>query len=183
MRDVPENPARDRARRGADGLTMGDADIHRRDFLKMGAGAAGALVLGFRVPVRGQESRGPDPSVFAPNAWLQITPDDRVIVFVEKPELGQGSRTYTPMMIAEELEVEWSAIRVEQAPTVPSIYGHLRTGSSGGVTTMYTSMRRVGAQAREMLLTAAAQRWNVPRTDCYAERSAVVHRPSRRQLR
>jgi isoquinoline 1-oxidoreductase subunit beta len=159
-------------------LTMGRAEIPRRDFLKMGAGAAGALALAFHVPTRGQES-----SVFAPNAWLQITPDDRVIVFVEKPELGQGSRTYTPMMIAEELEVEWSAIRVDQAPTIPSIYEQLRTGSSGGVTTIYTSMRRVGAQAREMLLAAAAQRWNVPRKDCYAERGTVVHRPTRRSLR
>ena len=77
------------------------------------------------------------------------------------------------MMIAEELEVDWTAIHVEQAPTTPSIYQGLRTGGSGGVASTFTAMRRVGAQAREMLIAAAAQQWQAKRRDCRAENGAV----------
>ena len=94
--------------------------------------------------------------------------------------MGQGSRTYTPMMIAEELEADWSSIRVEQAPTIPAIYRELRTGGSGGVVSTYTPMRKVGAQAREMLLAAAALHWRVQKDDCRAELGAVVHGPTGR---
>jgi isoquinoline 1-oxidoreductase subunit beta len=151
--------------------------LDRREFLK--AGATGALILGFYATTR----RHPRPEVFTPNAWLRISADDEITVLVEKPEVGQGSRTYVPMMIAEELEVEWSAIRVEQAPTIPSIYQGLRTGGSAGVADTFIPMRQVGAQARELLLTAAAQQWGVEKRDCRAEHGSVVHRPTNRRLR
>jgi isoquinoline 1-oxidoreductase beta subunit len=133
--------------------------VSRRDFLRTSAQTAGALVLGFYLPAgvkAHQLASGGRVKVFKPNAWLRITTDNQITVLVEKPELGQGSRTYTPMMITEELHVDWSAIRVEQAPTIPAIYQGLRTGGSGGVASAFTPMRRVGAQAREMLLMAAA---------------------------
>jgi isoquinoline 1-oxidoreductase subunit beta len=98
--------------------------LGRRAFLKAGTATAGALILGFSVSRRErteQLASDASPRTFTPNAWLRITTDDQITVLVEKPEVGQGSRTYTPMMIAEELEVEWSAIHVEQAPTIPSI--------------------------------------------------------------
>jgi isoquinoline 1-oxidoreductase beta subunit len=110
------------------------AKLARREFLKTSTRIAGALVLGFYFPTHGQaQERAPGAAlrIFKPNAWLRITADNRITVLVEKPELGQGSRTYTPIMIAEELEVDWSAIHVEQAPTIPSIYQGLRTGGSG----------------------------------------------------
>jgi isoquinoline 1-oxidoreductase beta subunit len=157
----------------------------RRDFLKTSAQTAGALVIGFCLPARLEAEQLPSRGsvkVFKPNAWLTITTDNQITVLVEKPELGQGSRTYTPMMIAEELEVDWSAIRVEQAPTIPSIYQGLRTGGSGGVASTFTPMRAVGAQAREMLLTAAAQQWQAKRSDCRADNGAIVHRPTSRRL-
>jgi isoquinoline 1-oxidoreductase beta subunit len=157
----------------------------RRGFLRTGAYTAGALVLGFYLPVRGrsQEAAPSGPiTVFKPNAWLRITADNQITILVEKPELGQGSRTYTPMMIAEELEVDWSAIHVEQAPTIPSIYQNLRTGGSGGVANAFTPMRKVGAQAREMLLAAAAWRWQVKRSGCRAENGTVVHTPTNRRM-
>jgi isoquinoline 1-oxidoreductase beta subunit len=161
------------------------AQVSRRHFLKTSAQTAGAFILGFYLPAR-MQTQEPTPGrpveVFKPNAWLRITADNRVTVLVEKPELGQGSRTYTPMMIAEELEVDWSAINVEQAPTIPSIYQNLRTGGSGGVVNTYTQMRQVGAQAREMLITAAAQQWKAKKSDCRAESGAVVHSPSNRRL-
>ena len=159
--------------------------VSRREFLKTSTQATGALILGFSLPTRGQAqepaSSGPF-KIFKPNAWLRITADNQIRVLVEKPELGQGSRTYTPMMIAEELEVDWSTIHVEQAPTIPSIYQSLRTGGSGGVANTYTPMRQVGAQAREMLITAAAQQWKAKKKDCRAESGAVVHSPTNRRL-
>jgi isoquinoline 1-oxidoreductase subunit beta len=159
--------------------------INRRTFLKTGTQTAGALILGFCLPtraqVREQGSGGPN-KIFKPNAWLRITADNQITVLVEKPELGQGSRTYVPMMIAEELEVDWSTIRVEQAPTIPSIYQGLRTGGSGGVANTFIPMRRVGAQAREMLVTAAAQQWKAKRNDCRAENGTVVNGPTNRRV-
>ncbi len=142
-------------------------------------------MLGFYLPARWkvQEPASGGPlRVFTPNAWLRIAADNQITVLVEKPELGQGSRTYTPMMIAEELEVSWSSIHVEQAPTIASIYQGLRTGGSGGVRSTFTPMRQVGAQAREMLITAAAQQWNVKRRDCRAENGTVVHTPTNRRV-
>ena len=159
--------------------------VSRREFLKASTQTAGALILGFCLPTRGQvqepASGGPF-KVFKPNAWLRITADNQITVLVEKPELGQGSRTYTPMMIAEELEVDWSTIHVEQAPTIPSIYHGLRTGGSGGVASTFTPMRQVGAQAREMLITAAAQQWKTKKRDCRAENGTIVHSPTNRRL-
>jgi len=161
------------------------AQVSRREFLKASSQTAGALILGFCLPTRGkmqEPALGGPLTVFKPNAWLRITADNQITVLVEKPELGQGSRTYTPMMIAEELEVEWPTIHVEQAPTIASIYQGLRTGGSGGVASTFTPMRQVGAQAREMLITAAAQQWNVKRRDCLAENGTVVHTPTNRRV-
>jgi isoquinoline 1-oxidoreductase subunit beta len=152
--------------------------IDRRRFLRLGAGAAGALVLSFHLPAgRATEARGSHAAAgsFAPNAWLRIDTDGSVTVLVEKPELGQGSHTYVPMMIAEELEVDWSAIRVEQAPTIPSVYENLRTAGSAGVSSTFTPMRVAGAQARQMLLSAAASRWHSAEAECRAERGHIIH--------
>jgi isoquinoline 1-oxidoreductase subunit beta len=157
----------------------------RREFLKTSAQTAGALILGFSLPTRAQvreQASGGPFKVFQPNAWLRITADNQISILVEKPELGQGSRTYTPMMIAEELEVDWSSIHVEQAPTIPSIYQGLRTGGSGGVASTFTPMRQVGAQARVVLITAAAQQWKAKKRDCRAENGTVVHGPTNRRL-
>jgi len=159
--------------------------VSRREFVKTSVQIAGVLILGFHLPERGGAQElpsGASVKVFKPNAWLRITADNQIKVLVEKPELGQGSRTYTPMLIAEELEVDWSAIQVEQAPTIPSIYQGLRTGGSGGVASTFTPMRQVGAQAREMLISAAAQQWKVKRRDCRAENGTVVHGPTNRRV-
>ena len=85
-------------------------------------------------------------------------------------------------MLADELEADWSTIRVEQAPVIPEIYQNLSTGGSGGTGSAWDYMRKVGAQAREMLLTAAAQQWGVEKKDCRAENNTVVHGPSGRRL-
>jgi isoquinoline 1-oxidoreductase beta subunit len=160
--------------------------LDRREFVKVSAQTAGALILGFYWTLPGHTrelASGASVEVFKPNAWLRITADNQITVLVEKPEVGQGSRTYTPMLIAEELEVDFAAILVEQAPTIPSIYKGLRTGGSGGVGSTFTPMRRVGAQAREMLIMAAARQWKVKKSDCRAENGTVVHGPTHRRLR
>ncbi|HET9388964.1 MAG TPA: molybdopterin cofactor-binding domain-containing protein [Steroidobacteraceae bacterium] len=156
----------------------------RRAFLAGCGGAVAALTLPFRLVAAARVSvtSRPAPDLFAPNAWLRITSDNRVTVIAEKPELGQGSWTYSAMMVAEELEVDWAIVQVEQAPTIPSIYKGLRTGGSGGVVASYDPLRRVGAQAREMLREAAARRWNADRRDCVARLGVITHTPSRRHL-
>jgi isoquinoline 1-oxidoreductase beta subunit len=169
---------------GAQANTVG-----RRDFLKAGATGGAALVLGFYLPSRssrimaaqaaGSEAAG---KIFKPNAWIRITPDNQITLLVEKPEMGQGPRTVIPMMLADELEADWSSIHVEQAPTIPEIYKGLSTGGSGAVEDTWDSMRKVGAQAREMLTVAAAEQWNVDRKECRAENGAVIHAPSGRRF-
>jgi len=159
--------------------------VARREFLRTSIQTAGALVLAFHLPgcKKSQEpASGQTVPSFKPNAWLRIAADNQITVLVEKPELGQGSRTYTATMVAEELEVDWSIIRVEQAPTIPSIYRSLRTGGSGGVAHTFAPMRKVGAQAREMFITAAAQYWQVERRACQTENGTVVHSPTNRRL-
>jgi len=121
------------------------SEVDRRGILK----TAAALVLGFHLPARGAEA-------FQVNAWIRITPDNRITLLTEVPEMGQGTRTANAMMLADELEADWSAIQVEQAPTIPEIYKHLGTGGSGGTSATWMPMRKAGAQAREMLIVAAA---------------------------
>ncbi|HEY1949157.1 MAG TPA: molybdopterin cofactor-binding domain-containing protein [Bryobacteraceae bacterium] len=149
------------------------AALSRRDTLKGGA----ALLLSFCLPARGRaESKNVEL-----NAWVRITPDNRITVFTEVPEMGQGTRTAGVMMLADELEVEWTSIHWEQAPTNPQIYKHLTTGGSGGLAATWLPMRKAGAQARELLLTAAARQWAVDKKDCHAENGAIVHAPTNRR--
>ena len=152
--------------------------LSRREAMKAGA----AFVLGFYLPGHGQEPVSSNSDVFKPNAWVRITRDNRITVLTEIPEMGQGTRTANVMMLADELEVEWSSIQWEQAPTIPTIYKHLKTGGSGGTLATWLPMRQAGAQVRELLLTAAVQRWGVERKDCKAENGAVTHTPTQRRL-
>ena len=152
--------------------------LSRREVVKAGA----AFILGFYLPGPAQEPGSRNSEVFKPNAWVRITRDNRITVVTEIPELGQGTRTANVMTLADELEVEWSSIQWEQAPTIPTIYKHLITGGSSGMTATWLPMRQAGAQVREMLLTAAAQQWGVERKDCRAENGSVIHGPTQRRL-
>ena len=157
--------------------------MKRREFLGRSAHASAGLLLGFHWPAsRGSQEGGIGVTARTLNAWLRIAPDDRIEILAEKPELGQGAWTYSAMMIAEELEVDWSTISVRQAPTIPSIYPGLHTAGSGGVAASFDHLRRVGAQARELLLRAAAAHWDVPRSECSARNGAIRHRLSGRRL-
>src|SRR5256885_615258 len=108
------------------------------------------------------------------NAWVHVTPQNRVTLILGKSEMGQGAMTALPMILAEELCVDWKQVTVEQAPTDPKIYDH-GTGGSGSVAGSWLPLRRAGAAAREMFITAAAQHWNVSRDTCKAKDGGVLH--------
>jgi isoquinoline 1-oxidoreductase beta subunit len=158
--------------------------VNRRDFLKTGTAGGVALVIGFRLSPSAfaeqaseQEKKTPNPF----DAWVRITPDNNVTLILGKSEMGQGIMTALPMILAEEVCVDWKHIRVEQAPTNPKIYD-LGTGGSGSVAGSWLPLRRAGAAAREMLVAAAAQKWEVSPDTCKAENGQVVHGNPKRYL-
>jgi len=157
--------------------------MERRAFLQTAGGAGAALVIGFRIPGRGEQ----EPAPFAPNAWLRISPDDSVLVIVDRSEMGQGVATSLPMLLAEELEADWSKVKIEFAPAdkayINPLFGLQGTGGSSSVRAAWTPLRKAGAAAREVLIAAAAQRWAVKTTECRAENGAVVHTKTKRRLR
>jgi isoquinoline 1-oxidoreductase subunit beta len=150
--------------------------LNRREFLKTGAAGGAALVIGFHLPcsafaaAEDQEKKPVNPF----NAWVRVTPDNQVTLILGKSEMGQGIMTALPMILAEELYLDWKQVKVEQAPTDPKIYDH-GTGGSGSVAGSWTPLRQAGAAAREMLISAAAQRWNVNRDTCHAQNGGVLH--------
>jgi isoquinoline 1-oxidoreductase beta subunit len=151
--------------------------LERRDFLKTAAAGSTALLIGFHLPTSAfadssedQEKKPVNPF----NAWVRIAPDNQATLILGKSEMGQGIMTALPMILAEELCLDWSKIKIDQAPTNPKIYD-LGTGGSGSVAGSWTPLRRAGAAAREMLITAAAQRWNVLRDTCKAQDGGVLH--------
>src|SRR5712692_296563 len=151
--------------------------VNRRDFLKTGTAGGVALVIGFRLSPSALADQAQDQEKKPPNpfdAWVRITPDNRVTLILGKSEMGQGAMTALPMILAEELYLDWKQVSVEQAPTNPKIYDH-GTGGSGSVAGSWLPLRRAGAAAREMLITAAAQHWNVSRDTCKAQNGGVLH--------
>jgi isoquinoline 1-oxidoreductase subunit beta len=148
----------------------------RRGFLKSGATAGVALLVGFRLPARADDPAKAQekPQVNPLNAWVRITPENRITLILGKSEMGQGVMTSLPMILAEELCVDWKQVGIEQAPTDPKIY-ELGTGGSGSVAASWLPLRQAGAAAREMMITAAAARWNVLRETCVAQDGGVLH--------
>jgi len=149
----------------------------RRTFLKTASAGGAVLLIGFHVPIRAninsaQEQEKPLVNPF--NAWVRFTPDNKVTLVLGKSEMGQGVMTSLPMILAEELSLDWKQVRIEQAPTNPKIYDH-GTGGSGSVAGSWLPLRRAGASAREMFITAAAKRWNVSRETCKAQDGGILH--------
>ena len=152
--------------------------LSRREFVTAGVAAGAGLVIGFYLPHGNSAGAG---ATFAPNAYLKITPDGKITIIVARSEMGQGVRTSLPMILAEELEADWKQISIEQAGA-STLYGDQTTGGSASVRTTWDPMRKAGAAAREMLISAAALEWGVPRSGCKAQNSAVVHAASNRRL-
>jgi CO/xanthine dehydrogenase Mo-binding subunit len=151
--------------------------LSRREFVAVGVAAGAGLVVGFYLP----HGKGADKKAFSPNAYLRITPDNKITIVVARSEMGQGVRTALPMILAEELEADWKQIEIEQAGA-STLYGDQTTGGSASVRTTWDPMRKAGAAAREMLITAAALTWGVPRSTCAAVSGNILHGASKRQL-
>ncbi|MFS2215902.1 molybdopterin cofactor-binding domain-containing protein [Telluria sp. Tellsp104] len=156
-----------------------DAALGRRGFLK----STGGLILGFVIPVPG---RAAAPAPASPNAFLRIAPDDTVTVLVDRLEFGQGVHTALPMLVAEELDADWSRVRAELAPAGDAykdpLFGIQMTGSSISVAHSFTHYREIGARARAMLVAAAAERWQVAPASCTTSSGTVIG-PGGRKVR
>jgi len=171
---------------------MGDGmKLTRREFFKVSAVAGGGLMLGFYLggceKITETLSVSEEPKNFIPNAWLKIGTDDRVTIQVASSEMGQGVMTAIPMLIAEELDANWANVRAEFAPADKAytnpIIGRQHTGGSTAVRGFWEIVRKAGATARDMLVAAAAQTWDVTADSCHTDNGEVVHPASGRRLR
>ena len=162
---------------------MSHAIVNRREFLKTGAATGATLVIGLYLPAfHPRGSHAPVArELFKPNAWIEIRPDGAVTIWTGRSEMGQGVRTAMPMIVAEELEADWTRVRVAQADADPA-YGDQFTVGSRSVRSGFEPLRKAGAAAREMLIAAAALSWNVPRDACRARNGMVEHVPTGRRV-
>ncbi|HEY6368976.1 MAG TPA: molybdopterin cofactor-binding domain-containing protein, partial [Candidatus Sulfotelmatobacter sp.] len=160
--------------------------ISRRQFVVTGAVAGAGVLIGVRLTeplVRAQEN-DPGAKQKAPNpfvAYVHVKPDGQISLIVAKSEMGQGIKTGLAMILAEEAEVDFASVKVEQAETRPDLYAHLGTGGSGSTMENFTPLRRAGATVRELMITAAAAKWNVPASECEAKKGTVLHAKSSRR--
>ncbi len=162
------------------------ANFSRRSFLQAGAAAGGGLMLSLRLPFADSEAEAAD--VFAPNAFIRIGSDGQIVLTMPYVEMGQGTYTSIPMLIAEELEVDLKQVRLEHAPPNEKLYanpllGVQATGNSNAVRAAWQPLRQAGAAARTMLVGAAAKRWKVDPTTCRAQNGEVLHAPTGRRIK
>ena len=155
--------------------------ISRRNFLKTTAGAAGGLMLGFYLPER--NSLLAQTAAGKLNAYVRIGTDDTVTLYIHKAEMGQGTVTSLSMLLAEELECDWKKIRTEFPGVDPVAFGPVQgVFGSQSIRTSWESLRKAGATACEMLVQAAAQKWNVPKSQCRAENNTIVNLTTQERL-
>ena len=160
--------------------------LSRRDFLRAGAVAGAGLTLAIHLPGCSSSAGKTAVAPFQPNAWIRVGGDGMVNLIVDRSEMGQGVMTALPMLLAEELDVPWESISIEQAPAgkeyVNPDFGIQGTGGSSSIHAAWKPLREAGAKARLMLMTAAANAWGVPVADCSTEPGKVVHAGSRRKI-
>jgi isoquinoline 1-oxidoreductase subunit beta len=164
-----------------------EANLSRRAFLAAGTAAGGGLLLSVHLPALTRDGNAADAGIFAPNAFVRIGRDGQVTLIMHKVEMGQGTYTSMPMLLAEELEVDLSQVRLEHAPPNDQLYaeplfGVQETGGSTSVRGNWEPLRQAGATARSLLEAAAAQAWKVDANSCHAARGEVIHGPSGRRL-
>src|SRR5437868_10542506 len=164
--------------------------VSRRHFLRASAlVGGGVLIASYLEPFAGAAALASPEGVaggaadFVPNAFIRIAPTGIVTIIAKNPEIGQGIKTMLPMLIAEELDVDWKDVRIEQAALDTKKFENQWAGGSTATPTNWLPMRRVGAAGRAMLVTAAAQTWNVPESECETRSGVVYHRVTGRSLR
>ena len=163
-------------------------DLSRRMFLRAGAAAGGGLMLSLSLPFASSEVEATDGDSFVPNAFIRIDGDGQIVLTMPYVEMGQGTYTAIPMLIAEELEVDLKQVRLEHAPPNEKLYanpllGVQATGGSTAIRAAWKPMREAGAVARTMFVSAAAKRWNVDPASCRAQSGEVLHAPTGRRLK
>ena len=158
-----------------------NSTISRRHFLKVSALSSGGMLISLSFLGNSASSNNVDDAPFAPNIYIKIGADGSVLLMAPNPEIGQGVKTSLPMIIAEELCVDWKKVKVELAP-LNSKFGRQTAGGSGSVRGRFSELRKAGATAREMLIAAAALTWNVPQSECTAEDGVVSHKASGKKL-
>jgi isoquinoline 1-oxidoreductase beta subunit len=162
--------------------------LSRRSFLQTGAAAGGGLILSLYVPFSTDDVDAADTDSFVPNAFIRIDSDGQIVLTMPYVEMGQGTYTSIPMLIAEELEVDLSQVRLEHAPPNEKLYanpllGIQATGNSNAVRASWQPLRQAGAVARTMLVSAAARRWNVDPTSCRAQKGEILHEATGKSIK
>jgi isoquinoline 1-oxidoreductase beta subunit len=156
--------------------------FNRRQFIEVSALAGGGLLIASSIEPFGRlEAMAPQGGDFSPNAYIRLTPDGFVTIVAKNPEIGQGVKTMLPMLIAEELDVDWNKVRIEQGDLDTTKFQGQSAGGSNATPNNWLPMRRVGAAGRAMLVAAAAQTWGVPEAELTTASGAVLHASSRRR--
>ena len=171
--------------------TLFPSTLSRRTFLKTATAAGGGLMIGTYLPFGGETAAQIDAlaaGTFEPNVWIRIGADDSVRIMLSMLEMGQGVMTAMPMLVAEELDVDWNKVVTEWAPADrrygnPNFGGSQTTAGSNSTRGMWKVLRNAGASGRAMLVTAAARTWNVAEDTLSTDKGEVVHAASGRRLR
>ena len=165
-----------------------DKSLSRRNFIRLGSLTGAALTIGYAMPAWAKGK----PEIFsgeeASNLGIELTSfvsidkTGKVTILCHRAEMGQGAFQAVPQIVAEELEVSLDDVNIEFAPSSQTKYGSQSTGGSSTVRGAYRALLQTGATAREMLIAAAAAKWNVSKDECYAENGFVIHRPTGKKL-
>jgi isoquinoline 1-oxidoreductase subunit beta len=175
------------SRAAGSGRSPSATDFSRRRFLQASAATGGGLMLSLSLPFANGNAEAADD--FAPNAFIRIGGDGQIVLTMPYVEMGQGTYTSIPMLIAEELEVDLKQVRLEHAPPNEKLYGNpllggvQATGNSNAVRAAWQPLRQAGATARTLLVAAAAKRWNVDPASCRAQSGEVLHPPTGRRIK
>jgi isoquinoline 1-oxidoreductase beta subunit len=164
-------------------MKQSTTNISRRNFLKITSLAGGGVLFGFELLANVAPEAAADAApLFSPNAYLSIDAKGIITLMAPNPEIGQGVKTALPMLLAEELDVDWNKVVITQADFDKEKYGNQSAGGSGAIRGRYEPIRKAGAVARQMLIAAAAQTWSVPEAECSTENGFVLHKATGKKL-